>query len=329
MSRPRIYVARAVFDEAIALLEEAGDVEVWRGDDPPPPYEVVCRALRDVHALLSLLTERIDAPLLEAAPRLRVVSNMAVGYDNIDVAAATERGIYVGNTPGVLTETTADFAFALLAAWVRRIPEAQRYARDGSWKHWGPMTLLGADLYGATLGIVGLGRIGEAMARRAAGFGMRLIYHSRTRKPALERELDLEWFDSLDGPLGEADFVSLHVPLLPETTRLIGEAELRAMRPSAVLVNTTRGEIVDQAALTRALTGGVIAGAALDVADPEPMSPDDPLLAMDRVLVTPHVASASRATRLKMAMMAAQNIVDVFQGRPPSNWVNPDMPHGH
>jgi glyoxylate reductase len=328
MSRPRIYVTRQVFDEAIALLEEAGDVEVWQGNGPPPS-ETLGAALRDVHGLFSLLTECIDAPLLEAAPRLRVVSNMAVGYDNIDVAAATERGIYVGNTPGVLTETTADFAFALLSSWVRRIPEAQRYARDGSWKHWGPMTLLGSDLHGATLGIVGMGRIGEAMARRAAGFGMRIIYHSRTRKPALERELGLEWFGSLDGLLPEADFLSLHVPSLPETKHLIGEAELRAMRSSAVLVNTTRGEIVDQAALTRALTGGVIAGAALDVTDPEPMRSDDPLLAMDNVIVTPHIASASHATRLKMAMMAAQNIVDVFQGRPPTNWVNPDMPHGH
>ncbi len=328
MSRPRIYVTRQVFDEAIALLEEAGEVEVWQGDDPPL-YNELRNSLRDVHGLFSLLTERIDAPLLEAAPRLRVVSNMAAGYDNVDVAAATERGVYVGNTPGVLTETTADLAFALLAAWVRRIPEAQRYARDGRWKHWGPMTLLGADLHGATLGIVGLGRIGEAMARRAAGFGMRILYHSRTRKPALEGDLGVDWRDSLDGLLREADFVSLHVPLLRETTRLIGESELRAMRPSAVLVNTTRGEVVDQAELTRALTDGSIAGAALDVTDPEPMSPDDPLLAMDNVIVTPHVASASHATRLKMAMMAAQNVVDVFQGRPPTNWVNPDMPHGH
>jgi glyoxylate reductase len=328
MSRPRIYVTRQVFDETIALLKGVGEVEIWLGDDPPP-YDALHDSMRNVHGLFSLLTERIDAPLLEAAPRLRVVSNMAVGYDNIDVAAATERGVYVGNTPGVLTETTADFAFALLAAWVRRIPEAQRYAQDGSWKYWGPMTLLGADLHGATLGIVGMGRIGEAMARRATGFGIRILYHSRTKKPLLEAELGLEWHGSLEGLLREADFVSLHVPLLRETTHLIGEPELRAMRPSAVLVNTTRGEVVDQVALTRALTNGLIAGAALDVTNPEPMSSDDPLLAMNNVIVTPHVASASRATRLKMAMMAAQNIVDVFQGRPPTNWVNPDMPHGH
>ena len=277
----------------------------------------------DADGLFSLLTDRVDAALMDASPRLRVVSNMAAGYNNIDVAAATARGIYVGNTPGVLTETTADFTFALLAAWARRIPEARAFAREGRWETWGPMLLLGADLNGATLGIVGLGRIGAAMARRARGFDMRVLYHSRTRKPEAERDLGITYAPDLYALLREADFVSVHVPLTAETRRLIGERELRAMRPTGVLVNTSRGEVVDQEALVRVLQEGAIAGAALDVTDPEPLPFDHPLYQLDNVLLTPHVASASRATRLKMAIMAARNIVDVLEGRPPTNCVNP------
>ena len=321
--RPKVYVTRPIFQETIALIERVARVKVWP-EELPPSYETLRREVRDAEGLFSLLTDRIDAPLLDSAPRLRVVSNMAVGYDNIDLAAATARGIYAANTPGVLTETTADFTFALLAAWARRVPQAQAFARQGLWKTWSPMLMLGWDLHGATLGIVGLGQTGRAVAQRAHGFGMRLLYHSRTRKPEAERELGLQYVAALHDLLRQADFVSLHVPLTAETRHLIGEAELRAMRPAALLINTSRGEVVDQRALYRALKDGAVGGAALDVTDPEPMAPDDPLLGLDNVLVTPHVASASHATRMKMAMLAAQNIVDVLEGRAPTHCLNPE-----
>ena len=316
-------MTRPVFPEAIALLRSVAEVRVWP-EELPPPYETLRREAEDAAGLFTLLTDRVDRPLLEAAPRLRVVSNMAVGYDNIDVEAATALSVYVGNTPGVLTETAADFAFALMAAWARRIPQGQAFARGGGWRAWEPMLLLGVDLHGATLGIVGLGRIGLALARRARGFGMTVLYHSRTRKPGAERDLRIEWAADLPTLLRRADFVSLHVPRTAQTRHLIGEAELRAMRPTAVLVNTARGDVVDQGALRRALQERRIAGAALDVTDPEPLPPDDPLYRMDNVLITPHIASASRATRLKMATMAAQNIVDTLSGRRPTHCVNPE-----
>ena len=322
MTRPRIYVTRPIFPEAIELLETAGDTSVWP-EERPPPYETLAAEAARSDALFTLLTDRIDEALLEASPRLRVVANMAVGYDNVDVAAATRRGVFVGNTPGVLTESTADFTMALLFALARRVSESERYVHEGRWRTWGPMALLGSDVHGATLGIVGMGRIGAAVARRARGFDMRVLYHSRTRKPGLERELRVA-YAPLRQLLAEADFVTLHVPLTEATRRLIGGRELDAMRPTALLVNTARGEVVDQPALYRALEGGAIAGAALDVTDPEPIARDDPLLALDNVLVTPHIASASRATRLEMAMMAARNIVDVLEDRPPTHCVNPE-----
>ena len=298
-------------------------VEVWP-EERPPPYETLRGAVQDVEGLFCLLTDRIDGALLAGAPKLRVVSNMAVGHDNIDVAAATVRGVYVGVTPDVLTETTADFTFAMMLAWARRIPQAHAFARQGRWKTWSPMLLLGTDLHGATLGIVGLGSIGLAVARRARGFGMRSLYYSRTPRPHAEREVGIERVAELRSLLAQADFVTLHVPLTPATTHLIGEEELKAMRPSAILVNTSRGPVVDQRALYLALKAGAIAGAALDVTEPEPMAPDDPLLGLYNVLITPHIASATVATRRKMAMLAAQNVVDVLEGRPPVHCVNPE-----
>lgn len=321
MPKPSLYITRRIFPEAIALLQSAADVRQW-DSDLPPPYERLLAEAKQSDALFTLLTDRIDAALLSESPRLRVVSNMAVGYNNIDMAAATAKGVYIGNTPGVLTETTAEFAFALLLAWARRIPEARQFARDGKWKTWEPMGLLGVDLHGAALGLIGMGRIGEAMARRARAFEMRLLYHSRSRKPALERELGMAYVD-LDTLLKESDFVSLHVPMNAETRGMIGERQLAKMKPSAGLINTSRGEVVDQSALIRALQAKSIAGAALDVTDPEPLPANNPLCQMENVLLTPHIASASRATRLKMAMMAAQNIVDVLQGRAPTHCVNP------
>jgi glyoxylate reductase len=270
-----------------------------------------------------MLTDRIDAEVLDAGNRLRVVSNMAVGYDNVDVAAATARGILVTNTPGVLTETTADMAFALLLAAARRVVGGNRLARTGGWKTWHPSFLLGRDVNSAVLGIVGLGQIGLAVARRARGFNMRVLYHSTTRRSEAEKELGLEYAD-LDHLLSESDFVSLHVFLDPQTHHLIGERELALMKPSAVLINTSRGAVVDQSALYSALKENRIAAAGLDVTETEPIPGDDPLLTLDNVVITPHIASASVATREKMARMAVESIVAVLRGERPAHCVNPE-----
>lgn len=324
---PRVFVSRSLFPEALDKLAQVADVDVWT-DELPPPYDVLRERVQRADGLLSLLTDHVDRALFDDAPGLRVVSNMAVGYNNIDVTSATAHGVFVGNTPGVLTETTADFTVALMMAWARRIPEAQGFAREGHWKTWGPMLMLGTELHEATLGIVGLGRIGTAVARRARGFGMRVLYTSRTRNRELESELSVEYHPELLDLLACSDFVSLHVSLDTGTRHLIGSKELAAMGAHGVLVNTSRGEVVDQQALYKALQIGLIAGAALDVTDPEPLPAHDPLYKLENVLITPHIASATTTTRLKMATMAAQNIVDVLQGRPPGNWVNPEMQNG-
>ncbi len=258
-----------------------------------------------------------------AGPSLKVVSNFAVGYDNIDVAACARHGVLVGNTPGVLTETTADLAWALMLAAMRRLPEGDRYVRAGSWRTWGPQLLMGGDIHGATLGIVGFGRIGQAVARRAAGFGMTVVYSTRTAAPAaVEAALGARRVE-LDELLETSDIVSLHCPLVPETRGLIDAPALARMKPTAVLVNTSRGPVIDQAALAEALRSGAIAAAALDVTDPEPIAPDDPLLSLDNCLVVPHIASASRATRGKMASMAAANLIAGVRGEPLPNQVQP------
>jgi glyoxylate reductase len=256
MAKPRVYVTRQVPETGIDMLREVCDVEVWEGE-LPVPREVLMEKVSDIGGLYSLLTERIDAELLDAAPRLRVVSNMAVGYNNIDVEACTARGIPVGNTPGVLTGTTADCAFALLMAAARRIVEGADYVRAGKWKTWGPMLLMGSDVHGATLGIVGFGRIGQAMARRAQGFDMRVLYHDEYVTEA-DPALGATRVD-LDTLLAESDFISLHVPLTEETYHLIGQEELQQCKPAAVLVNTSRGEVVDPDALYQALHEGRIA----------------------------------------------------------------------
>jgi len=279
---------------------------------------------RDVDGLLTLLTDEIDAELMDAARRLRAVSNYAIGYDNIDVEAATQRGIMVCNTPGILTDTTADFAFTLLACVSRRVVEAVRYVREGRWKTWGPMLCLGHDLHRATLGLVGLGRIGSALAKRATGFEMRILYYDVERAPKEEEDLGVVYRD-LDSLLAESDFVSLHTPLTDETYHLIGAREFKLMKKSAILVNTSRGPVVDQQALHDALVSGEIAGAGLDVTDPEPIDPQDPLLKLDNCVVVPHIASASVATRTLMATTAAENLVAALQGRMPRNPVNPEV----
>ena len=314
--RPRVFVARRIPDEGLDPVAAACEMDLWE-DDLPPPREELLRRIAGCDGVLTLLTDRVDDAFLDAAgPGLRVVSNYAVGFDNIDVAACAARGVAVGNTPGVLTETTADLAWALLMAAARRLPEGDRYVRDGHWKTWGPLLLLGPDVYGATLGIVGFGRIGQALARRAQGFGMRILYHDVEELPADVTGPLGATYRPLEGLLAESDFVSLHVNLSPVTRHLINRESLGWMKSSAVLVNTSRGPVIDQAALAEALRDGVIWAAALDVTDPEPISMDDPLVGMDNCLIVPHIASASRATRGKMAAMAAANLLAGVRGEP-------------
>jgi len=319
--KPKVYVTRQVPEEGIAMLRQECEVEVWE-EELPVPRDLLLDKVRDIDGLYCLLTERIDEELLKAASRLRVVSNMAVGYNNIDVAACSARGIPVGNTPGVLTDTTADLAFALLLAAARRIVEGMDYVRSGQWRTWGPMLLMGSDVHGATLGIVGFGRIGQTMARRARGFDMRVLYHDAYVSEA-DPALGAICVD-LDTLLGESDFVTLHVPLTEETHHLIGEKELQRMKPTAVLVNTSRGEVVDPQALYGALRDRQIAYAALDVTEPEPIPADHPLLSLSNCLVVPHIGSASVATRTKMAIMAAENLLAGLRGDPLPHCVNPE-----
>jgi lactate dehydrogenase-like 2-hydroxyacid dehydrogenase len=303
------------------ILTAACRVTCWPGDLPPAPSDLR-DALVDCDGVLCLLTDRIDADLLDACPRLRVISTMAVGIDNIDLAAATARGVLVGNTPDVLTDTCADWTFALLLALARRLPEAQALVQQGQWHTWGPLVLLGHDVHHATLGLVGLGSIGRAVAERARGFAMRVLYTAPHRHPQEEDALGLEYV-SLPDLLAGADFVSLHAPLTEATRGMIDGAALRRMQPQAYLINTARGPLVDTEALVEALRAGTIAGAALDVTDPEPLPADHPLAHLPNVIVVPHIASASVATRGIMARLAAQNLLAGLVGDPMPFLVNP------
>jgi lactate dehydrogenase-like 2-hydroxyacid dehydrogenase len=315
-ARPRVFVARIIPEEGLEAVRRVCEMDLWEGDLPPPRDELL-RRVAGHDGVLTLLTDRVDDEFLDAAgPQLRVVSNYAVGYDNIDIAACARRGVRVGNTPGALTETTADLAWLLLMAAARRLPEGDRYVRAGHWKTWGPLLLLGPDVHGATIGIVGFGRIGQAVARRAQGFGMRILYHNLSRVPDTVTEPLGATYRSLEDLLAQSDFVSVHVNLSEVTRHLIDARTLSWMKPTAVLVNTSRGAVVDQRALADALRDGVIWAAALDVTDPEPIPMDDPLLGMDNCLIVPHIASASRATRGKMAAMAAANLVAGVRGDP-------------
>ncbi len=321
--KPKVFVARLIPEAGLDLLKPKCDLDVWQ-DELPPSRAALLEHVKGCQGLLSLLTDKVDAELLDAAPDLKVVSNYAVGYDNIDVAACTARKIVVCNTPGVLSETTADLAWALLMAAARRISEGADYVRAGKWRTWGPRLLLGWDVHHATLGIIGLGRIGFEVAKRARGFDMRVLYYNRSRKPELEAELGLEYVP-LETLLKESDFVSLHTPLTPETRHLIGAKEFELMKPTAVLINTARGPIVDSKALYQALKSGQIGYAALDVTDPEPIPADDPLLSLPNCLVVPHIGSASHATRNRMAVMAAENLLAALEGERPEHVVNPEV----
>lgn len=325
LTPPRVLVARVIPDEGLEPILAACEARIWEGDLPPPREELL-RLIEGCDGVLTLLTDRVDSEFLDrAGPQLKVVSNYAVGFDNVDVAACTRRGVAVGNTPGVLTETTADLAFALLMAAARRIPEGDRYVRAERWRTWGPKLLLGPDIHGATLGIVGFGRIGQAVARRAKGFDMNVLYTATNRRPAdIEASFDATYLP-LEDLLERSDFVSLHVNLTAETHHLMNAERLALMKASAVLVNTSRGSVVDPNALYAALRDGVIFAAALDVTDPEPIPFDDPLLTLNNCLVVPHVGSASRATRGRMAAMAAANLLAGVRGERLPTPVNPEV----
>ena len=325
MTKPNVLVTRVIPDAGLDPVREAFEVDLWE-DELPPPRDELLRRVAGKAGLLSLLTDRVDDELLDAAgPQLKVVSNFAVGFDNIDVPAVTRRRIPAGNTPGVLTETTADLAFALLMAAARRIPEGVDYVRDGHWRTWGPMLLMGVDVHGATLGIVGFGRIGREMARRARGFGMRILYQDvHPATPQEEVELGARRVE-MEELLRESDFISLHVNLSDETHHLIDADALRAMKPTAVLVNTSRGPVVDTEALEAALRAGSIFAAGLDVTDPEPLPADHGLVSLPNCVVVPHIASASRVTRDRMAEMAAANLIAGVRGERLPTPINPEV----
>ena len=323
--RPFVIVTHALPEGWLAPLESRCELLAGPADAAGLAPELLAR-LGEAEGLFTLLTVRVDEALLQKAPRLRVVSNMAVGVDNVDLAACTRRGIPVGHTPGVLTEATADLALALLLAAARRLPESSRDAREGRWTTWSPTGWLGADLPGATLGIVGMGKIGQAVATRARGFGLRILYADRNARPEVETNLDAQRVELID-LLRQSDFVSLHVPLMAETRHLINESALRAMRRTAILINTARGGVVDTAALCRALNEGWIGGAALDVTDPEPLPPDHPLYAFPNCLIVPHIGSATVGARRRMAERACENLLAGLEGRPLPHCANPEVYH--
>jgi glyoxylate reductase len=322
MPKPRVFATHSLFEAARQILQDTCEVEYWAKPERPPREEVL-RRVKDKEGLICLLTEKINEELLSAAPKLRIAANVAVGFDNIDVAACTKRGVVATNTPGVLDETTADFTWTLLMAVARRLSEGEELARSGKWKNWDLDQLVGTDVWGKTLGIVGFGRIGRAVARRASGFQMKVIYTDAQRAPAeAERALKVEFWE-MNALLAESDFISVHVPLLPETRRLFDAPKFKRMKPTAFLINTSRGPVVDEAALVAALEGEQIAGAGLDVYENEPFI--HPGLKRSNVVLAPHMASASLETRTKMACIAAENVVALFTGRQPPNILNPEV----
>lgn len=323
MPTPYLFVTRNLPEEALSLLRPISNLEVWESDDAIP-RQTLLQKVETATALLCMVTERIDEELLAHAPRLRIVANMAVGYDNVDVAALSRSGVLLTNTPGVLTETTADLAFALILACARRLGEGERMVRAGQWGLWKPFAFLGRDVHHATLGIIGLGRIGFAVAKRAQGFDMRVLYCNRGRNAEAEDKLGCHHAD-LNTLLRESDFVMVLTPLSAETRGLISMPQLRLMKPSAYLINAARGPIVDPAALYLALRDGVIAGAALDVTDPEPLPLADRLLTLENCFIVPHIGSATIATRTRMATLAAENIAAFLSGRDPLTPVNPEV----
>jgi len=324
MYRPRVYVTRQIFPDALDLIEKHAEMELWP-DDEPPTADQLKEALSEVDGAIINVMDRIDAPLLDAAPKLRVLSQVAVGLDNVDIPEANKRNILVGYTPGVLAKSTADLAFALLLAVARRVVESDKWVREGNWKishH--PMFWLGSEVNGSTLGILGMGGIGLETAKRGLGFDMKVIYHSRTRKRELEKIHGFK-YASLKRVLTESDFLSIHVPLTPETHHFISDKQLNMMKPSSILINLARGAVVDTEALYKALLKGTIAGAGLDVFDPEPVPPDHPILGLDNVVVLPHIGSASNRSRREMHLLAARNLLAGLKGERLEECANPEL----
>ncbi|HUW65718.1 MAG TPA: D-glycerate dehydrogenase [Spirochaetia bacterium] len=316
----KVYITRKIPGDVLAYLAAHCSYELWPEEDMPVPRAVLLEKVRPVRGLYTLLTDRIDEEVFHAAPDLKVVANMAVGYDNIDLAQARARGILVTNTPDVLTDATADLTMALMLMTARRVLEANHVLLAGGWRTWSPMFMAGLDVHGRTLGIVGLGRIGRAVAKRARGFDMDVLYYSRTRRPAVEQELGLTYCP-LAELLARSDIVTLHTNLTGEAHHLIGEAELALMKKEAILINTARGAVVDEKALYRALVAGQIWGAGLDVFEEEPVPPVHPLVSLPNVVALPHIGSATVSTRTAMAMLAAQNLVLALEGQVPPNLV--------
>lgn len=321
--KPKVYITRRISRDVLLFMEKFCEVKMWEQEDVPVPRDILEQEIKDIDGLFCLLTEPIDKDLLDRAGRLKVISNMAVGYNNIDIDAATKKGIAVTNTPDVLTETTADLTFALLMTTARRISEAETFLREGKWKTWSPMLLTGQDIYGSTLGIIGLGRIGAAVARRAKGFNMKVVYNNRNRKPDLEEELGIEYAE-MDDLLRASDFVCVLTPYTPDTRNLITNKHFSLMKESAILINTSRGGIVNEDALYNALVNKEIWGAGLDVFDEEPIRVDHPLLELPNVVATPHIGSASIKTRLMMAKLASENLMKILNGEKQQNVVNPN-----
>ena len=324
MTKPKVFVTRQIHQEALDLIKAQADLEVWP-DDAPPSSNTLRDKASCVQGVLTNIMDGVDSAFFEAAPDLAVVSQLAVGTDNIDLAAATERGIPVGHTPGVLAKATADLTFALILAAARRVVESDRWVREGKWDlAFHPMRWLGAEVSEATLGIVGLGQTGMEVARRARGFDMQVLYCSRTGKPDAETEFGMTRVE-LAELLQRSDFVTLHCPLTPNTHHLIGREQLEMMKPSAILVNAARGPVVDTTALYSALVEGRIAAAALDVTEPEPIAPDNPLLTLDNVVITPHIGSAGNRGRRGMAMLAARNLLAGITGNRLERCANPEV----
>jgi glyoxylate reductase len=323
-AKPKVFVTRIIPDAGLNLIKQRCDAEVWT-DPLPPPHAVLRQKVAACEGLVSLLTDKIDAALMDAAPRLKVVSNYAVGFNNVDIAAATQRGIAVGNTPGVLTDATADMAFGLLIAAARRLTEGHQYTLSGKWKTWEPLGHLGQDLAGRTLGVLGMGRIGYALAKRCrGGWDMRVRYYDVRRNEQAEKDLGAQFVD-LDTLLRESDFVSIHTDLNENTKGLFNTERFRQMKRTAVLINTARGPIIDQKALHGALKAGTIFAAGLDVTDPEPPASDDPLLKLPNVILAPHIASATVGTRNAMAEICANNLLAGLSGQKLPAWVNPEV----
>ena len=322
---PRVFIATNIPDIGLDMLLTKANFEIWRDIEPPVrEYFLEQISIADGVVAIPGATTKMDREAIDAGRNLRIISSYSVGYDHIDVAYATEKGILVTNTPGVLTDATADLAFGLLLMAARRMSEGERLMRSGGWRYWGPRMLLGQQVAGSSLGIIGLGRIGQAMAKRARGFDMKLYYTGRNRRPELEKELGIS-FLSFEDLLGTCDFISIHCPLSPETKSLIGEKELKMMKKTAILINTSRGPVVDQKALARALKEEWIAGAGLDVFEKEPMDAEDPLLQLDNIAMTPHLGSASTKTREDMAIKAVTNLLAGLEGKTPPDLLNPEV----